>query len=68
MFELILKDKTTLKVTCCGDCPRNKTLTNPLAGWLPPTHYCSDTFDLVNIGRTIYNPNGIPGWCPHFYH
>jgi len=53
-------------VTCCGDCPRNKEIPNPLWTRLPPVHYCIDVFDPTNInGKVILFPLSIPKWCPH---
>lgn len=55
------------QVDYCGECPRNKSIPNPLWARLPPTHYCLDVFNPNDKeGRKfILNPNVVPKWCPH---
>jgi len=49
----------------CTVCPENIAYPNPLARFLPPTHYCRLMFDPKQPkGRVIWNPNIVPGWCP----
>jgi hypothetical protein len=58
------------EVTCCGDCPMNKSEPNPITRFFPDTHRC-EAFIVPEFGscnfhnRLILNPNIIPIWCPH---
>jgi hypothetical protein len=61
-FELTLPDEQHVTVTCCWDCPSNKT---DNAGAIP-FHYCKDTLGTIyNKGNLILFPQHIPKWCPH---
>ena len=55
-------------VTCCGDCPMNAAIPNPLWKKLPPMHRCNASIGLGIIdplGKLILDPNKIASWCPH---